>query len=300
MSWAIAALLNAVLSGLANVFESHLIVKRMPSLQAFQLPAGILQFGLGLLFLGLFPLPMHVGIVPWLVAAGSGVAAASGFSLMLRVFRTEEVSRIIPVVYTYPVFVAILAFPLLGEAVSSLEWLAIFMTVAGVVLMSVRLGDGARNAQWSRNLALLLGASFLWALSSIGSKYALRYISFNNMYSINALSIGALFMLTSLRPSVLRQLGSMKHRRLSLGMLLVTEALFLPSALFFFWALQKGPVSLVSTISATRPCLVFLYTLVLAYIFPNMLRERLTMGSTGAKIISIGLITGGVAIINLR
>lgn len=300
MSWVVGAFGNAILSGFVNVVDSHLITKRMPSLQAYMLPTAVMYLCFGAIFTGFFPLPSGIGTIHWLVAIGSGLAAALGIVLMLLTFRTGEVSRIVPVVHTFPVFVAMLAIPLLHETLSLLQWLAVFMTVAGAVLISARRGTAGKGAQLSKSFALLLGSSLLIAVSNTASKYALGYLSFWNMYTINAFSFGAVFALISLRPDTVRQLRDMEERRWPLGLLALNELLVIPSVLVAYWAIQNGPVSLVSTVIATRPFFVFVYTSALASISPAILSERLTRGTIGVKMVSIGLITGGIAIINLR
>lgn len=52
---------------------------------------------------------------------------------MLQSTRSEEPSRVIPVVQTFPMFVAILAVPLLRESLGYIDWVSILMTVAGAV-----------------------------------------------------------------------------------------------------------------------------------------------------------------------
>jgi len=49
----------------------------------------------------------------------------------------------------------------------------------------------------------------------------------------------------------------------------------------------------------TRPFFVFLYALALSFFFPAVLGERLSRGIIAVKIVSIALIVGGIAIINL-
>jgi len=63
--------------------------------------------------------------------------------------------------------------------------------------------------------------------------------------------------------------------------------------------MEQGAVSLVSTIMSIRPFFVFTYALVLSRVFPAVLEERLSRGITIIKIISIGLIIGGVTLLTL-
>ncbi len=77
------------------------------------------------------------------------------------------------------------------------------------------------------------------------------------------------------------------------------EVIALVGIVLSFWAMEQGPVSLVSAILGTRPGFVFVFAVALTYIFPSILKERLTRGAAITKIISIALIIAGVTIINL-
>jgi len=297
--WITAAIVAAAITGVVSIIDSHLISKRMPSLWAFLIPVGILHLGFGLVILGLYPLPGELGATPLVVAFASGIARSVGVLLMLHTMRSEEVSRIIPVVNTFPIFVAILAVPLLGEALGYIEWLAILMTVAGAVLISVQRGAEGRGARLPRSFAMLLGSSLLLGVANTASKYALDYVSFWNMYSVNAICFSVVFLLLSVRPKILKELRDMKERGKVLALVSLNECIALVGIIFSFWAMERGPVSLVATVFSIRPFFVFIYALALSYVFPTVLEERLSRGIVAIKIVSIGLVIGGVTLLTL-
>ena len=299
MTWITAALVSAAIMGLVNIIDSHLISKRMPSLWSFLIPAGILHILYGFLFLALNPLTEGVDAFVWLMAVVSAVVRTVAVLLMLYAMRTEEVSRIVPVVHIQPVFVAILAVPLLGETLNYLQWLAIAMMVAGAVLISLREDSHRGRRRLRQSFILLLVASVLFGVANTSAKYVLDHISFWNMYSINALCFGVLFCLVSARPGVLNALRDMKDRGSVLTLLVVNETMALVAVILSFWAMEKGPISLVSTITGARPLFVFLFALALSCTFPTVLDEHLSRRIVILKVVSIALIVGGIAIINL-
>jgi drug/metabolite transporter (DMT)-like permease len=299
MTWITASLVVAAVGGLANIIDSHLITKRMPSFRAYLLPASTLHIVYGLIFLNLYPLPSGVPAFPWSIAAVAVVTRTIAILLMLYAMRTEEVSRVIPVANTYPVFVAILAVPVLGEALNYLQWLAICITVAGAVLISIRWRGQGQGARLRQTFILLLASSILFGVANTATKYALDYLSFWNMYSISDLCYGAVFLLLSARPGVLRELRDMSKKGTAMKLIAFNETMTMGGYILSFWAMERGPVSLVSTIMGIRPCFVFLYALALSRTLPWVLQERLGKGIIAVKIISIALIVGGVAIINV-
>jgi zinc transporter ZupT len=119
------------------------------------------------------------------------------------------------------------------------------------------------------------------------------------MYSINAICFGVIFLLLSLRPRILNELRDMKERGRALTLLTFNECMVMVGIILSFWAMERGPVSLVSTILSVRPGFVFIYVLALSRLFPTMLEERLSRGIVAIKIISIGFIIGGVTLLTL-
>jgi len=211
--------------------------------------------------------------------------------------KTEEVSRIVPVVYAHPVLVAVLAVPLLDETLTYLQWLAILMTVVGVILISLR-GQGW-GTRLRRSFGMLLASSVLFGVANVATKYASESVPFWNMYSITALCLGGTFCLLSVRPSVMSELRKMGGRNATLAIIGVNETLALAGIILSFWAIESGPVSLVSTVMGIRPFFVFLYVVLLGRFLPSILDEKLGRGVVALKVVSIALVVGGVAIINL-
>jgi len=84
-----------------------------------------------------------------------------------------------------------------------------------------------------------------------------------------------------------------------MGLLFLNECVALVGIILSYRAIQQGPVSLVSTIFSARPAFVFIFALALSQIFPAVLEERLSKGIIVIKIISIGLIIGGVSLLTL-
>ena len=299
MIWLTAAIVTAAIMGVVAIIDSHLISKRLPSLRAFLLPISIINIGVGLIILNLYPLPRGIGVMPLVVAVGSGIVRVAGALPMLRAMRSEEVSRIIPVVNTSPIFVAILAVPILGEALGYSEWLAIFIMVAGAVLISIRRDSDGQGVRLHKPLMVLIISSMLFGVATTASKYALDYITFWNMYGINALCMGTVFLLFSVRPKTLKEVRDMAQRNQVLALILLNECIAVGGIILSFWAIERGPVSLVSTVLSTRPAFVFLYALALSLFFPAVLEEHLSKGAMVTKIVAISLVIGGVTLVTL-
>jgi drug/metabolite transporter (DMT)-like permease len=195
VNWASTATLSATILGWVNILDSHLISRRMPGLRAFLLPVGISHLSYGLLFFYLFPLPDITSITPVLVAIASAIARTAAITIMLYSLKRRDVARVIPVVYTYPIFVAIMAVPLLGETLHYLDWLAVIIVVTGAVTLSAEKNTSGSINRLSKPSILLFASSIFFAIADICGKYALTYISFWNMFSLTAFCMSGTFFL---------------------------------------------------------------------------------------------------------
>ena len=65
-----------------------------------------------------------------------------------------------------------------------------------------------------------------------------------------------------------------------------------------FWALSRGPVSLVSTIISSRPVFVVIYATILNYTLPHFLVKSTTSKAMLVfRLIATAMIVGGISII---
>jgi len=264
------------------------------------LPVGIIHLIYGCVFFFLFPLPDNISVWQILVAVTSSLLRTVAIIIMLYTLTKEEVSQVIPLVYTYPIFVVIMAVPLLGETLHYLECLAIIMVVAGAVLVSFRRSSYGSIIWRGKPLLLLFGSSLLLAMADITGKYALGYISPWNMFWLSAFCMSGIFVLLSMRSYIIRQLGDMTRKNSTIALLLFNEILAPIAILLMFLALERGLVSLVSTIvGSSRPVFVFAFAFLLSRILPGFIEWHAEKGMLAFRFIAIAMIVGGVIIIQI-
>jgi len=298
MDWVTLAILSTATLGVVNIFDSHLISKRMPSFRVYLLLVGAVMLTYGLVLFFLFPLPPDISPRILLVAIGQGFGRILGVILMLYVFRTEEVSRAVPVVYAYPIFVALMSAPLLGESLSLLEWLAVFIVVAGAVIVSIRRSLSGAIAL-GKPFLLLVGSALLFAVTDVASKYVLSQLSFLSLFWLSAFCMAVVSFTISVRPDTFRQLGEMRRKRPAIGLLIFAESISVVGIILSLWAIQLGPVALVSTINASRPIFVVFFALVLSRTSPMFLEFAPGKGLLALRLVASAMIVSGIAIIYL-
>jgi drug/metabolite transporter (DMT)-like permease len=297
--WIYAAIVSAAAAGIVSIIDSHFLSRKMPSLWSYLLPVGALQFIMGLVALAFQPFPAAVHFATYLIAFGAGLSGSFAIILMLSTMSSNEVSRIVPVVNTSPIFVAIMAAPLLGEFLSPADWIAIVMVVAGAVLVSLRWDIASKRMYLSRAIFPLLLSSLLFAATNIGNKFALKEISYWNMFSVSTICFGVVFASFSLRPKILRELKDMRQFRQSITIIFFNEIVAAAAGLLSYLAIQQGPVALVSTVLNTKPVFVFVFALALSRFFPRVLNERLNRNGALIKFAAVAMVVGGLALLTL-
>ena len=299
--WILASLATAIVLTIANITDSHILSKKLPSVSSYLLAMGVFQaISAGVVF-AFFPFSAAADVTRIMAAIGGGLANAFALVILLNCLQKGEVSRVIPVTSSFPIFVALLSMPLLGEILNLWEWLAIFLTVTGAILISLQRDGTGQKTRLQKSFLLLLLAAFLFAVSNIGFKYAMdeNTISFWNTFSINGICCAVVALLFSLRKSTLLELKNLKQRTQKLGLIFGSQSVAALGITLSFIAISTGPVALVSTIMNIRPAFVFLFSLILSRRYPNFINEPLKRSSILIKLIGIAMITGGVVIIGL-
>jgi uncharacterized membrane protein len=297
--WISAALGTAILVAIANIIDSHVLSKKMPGLSSFLVPLAVMQFIIAAVFFVAFPFPAGIHLPHLLAAFGAALCNAFSLIITLNCLKQGEVSRVIPVTSSSPIFVALLSMPLLGEVLNYWQWLAVVITVYGAVLVSLHHDGTGEKTRLQKSFFLLLFAALLTAVSSIGYKYALETMTSWNMVSINAIFVVVIVLVISLRKATLLELKHLPQRTRTFGLIACSQTVVYIGVTLSFIAIANGPVALVSTIMNIRPAFVFLFSLLLSLRYPNFLNERLDKRTILYKVFGIVLITGGVAIIGL-
>lgn len=299
MHWASLALVSAFCLAMASVFDSHLISRRMPSIRAFLFPFGFAALVTCVALALLFPFPEGVPVSVWLMLAAAGILRVVSYFIMLLVFKKMEVSRVIPVILTYPVFVAVMAVFFLGENLNYLQWLAILLVVAGAVIISRRQSKSGGAGFLGRPFLLCISISIMMAVSDTLTKHVLSYLSFWNFLTFSTFCLGAACFVVSVRPKTFKEYRGFAGKGLAVSLIWLDQYIALGGMIALTWAVQDGPVSLVSTVAASRPIFVLIIALILSRVYPVFLPWQKGRGMLVVRFVATAMIVGGIALIYL-
>ena len=291
------ALLSAAVLGLVTVADKRLISVNMPDLSSFYLIIVITLYGHTGLAIVVFGVPDQLPLVHLLLAAIAGLCWGASLWTMFISYRFEEASRASAVIHTFPVFVALLAMPLLGEILSIAQWLAILIVVVGAFSISLRSSAG-NLFTINKAFPILIAASIFTALAHISGKYALEKIEVEFVYAVRNACM-ATFLAMFCRPkdafAVIRALKNPQ----TLALVVIGEMILAPIGIFLNVAASSlGAISIVSTVTASRPFFVFLYGSILSVAPFRLLDESIDIRTLATKAVSIALIVGGIALLS--
>ena len=300
MSWIAITLLSAVVLGLVGVLDKAFIHHYARSLRTLPFLIGVSHIPIAAVFAAISPLD---GLT--LDAAGWGLTGLFGglsAVVFFRVMARREVSRTIPIVQTFPIFVAPAAVLFLGETLRLQDWAAIFVTVLGAVLISVRQDAAGRGFAIDSSFYQLLGASLLMAGMNLAAKQALETLPVFLVHALRSLGVAVVLLAFTARMEPVLELRRMiRYRSPALAIFGVNEVLVVNTGMVLnLWATSLGPVSLVTALSASTSLFLLLYSTLLGLQFRGMLGEQVTPRAVAVKAAATILIVAGIATISLR
>lgn len=294
------SLLSAGTFGMVTVLDKRLASNNLPTLAALYMGTLISLVGFATVVLVITGIPANMGMDRMAAAVAAGLCWGGALAMMFLGYKYEEASRASAIIHTFPVFVAILAVTVLGETLAAGQWIAIIVVVAGAFIISLRPTDGAGMVRMTRAFPILIGASLFTALALLTGKYALETLPVWFVYSIRNYGMVAVFVFLW-RPGAFRQLFWAVRSWKTLLLLLAAEFSLAPLAVVLnVAAISLGPVSLVATLTATRPIFVFIYGTVLSLPSLKLLDEPLDRPTLAVKLVAIIMVVGGIAALTLQ
>ena len=300
MSWIALTLVSASILGMIGVLDKAFLYHYARSLRTLPLLIAISHVPIGIAFIAISPLEeLTVAAASWSLAAGvlGGLSAVVFFKVMAK----REVTRTIPVVQTYPIFVAPLAVLFLDESLRVFHWFAILVTVAGAVMMSMRQNTGGRGLVIDRSFYELLGASLLLAGMNLAAKQAVETLPVLLVHGLRSLGVAAVLMAFGARHEPLNEVRRMiAERSPALGLFGLNEFVIVNTGMILnLWATSLGPISLVSALTGSSSLFLLVYSTLLGLRFRGLLGEQVGRRAVIVKASATTLIVAGVMVISL-
>jgi drug/metabolite transporter (DMT)-like permease len=288
MEWFIFALLAPILWSGCNVIDKFLLEKHIKDPISYEFLISL--FNTISIVIILFLYQMSNNFYGFVLGIIIGIIDVIAVIFYNKSMIDEEASRVVPLVYTDSIFVAILAYIFLGEVFNLPKYLGIILIVAGGMLISFKKTD--KKWHFSAAIKFILIAGFLWGMASVISKYTLNFIDYFSLttWQLIGYQITVPFFLLAgrVRKNFLRDVKKVNKRVFSL--MVINTLIYLVAILLFYFAASISSISLVFAIASTQPFFIFIYTLIITKIASGIIKENIDKSTVLLKIIAICLI----------
>lgn len=289
MTWFIIALISAVLSATASIFEKKILF-RLGALE-FSFMAAVITL--------LFSIPFFFAIDyaslqfnSLVVLYIKSILGALAFWCVMLAIKNMELSGALPLLVLTPGIVAFFAFLFLGEALSNLEIVGMILLLAGTYILERRGKDFLEPFLIfvkSKNHHYIVFALALFTITSLADKWLLRdfqlepnaFIPFQHLF----LAINFLIIVLLKETNILKNFRN--HSR-DIWLIIIAISIF---TVGYRWsqveAVKIAPVALVLTVKRSS---VFFATIIGGKIFNehNLLRKAIaTLIMIGGAVIML-------------
>ena len=299
MTWLIIALASSACLGLISISDKVVFQKYVRTPLSLILVIGIIELIVGVIMLIVSGIPTKTSIYSNLIAIISGALIAFAILLLQKLLYTREVSRTVPITQSSPIFTALVALIMLGESISSQQWLGIITAVLGSILISLKLDTGTAKILLHRSFYLLMLSAFFYGTSNVTSKIALEELPVLYTQGMRTVTFGLILISYAFRSEAFADVKSLIRKRSpALKLIMVNQFITAQIGSFLLlWALSLGPASLVAAIAGTRGLFTLVYSIGISKIWVGILGEDTSNQSVMIKLISTLLIVVGVVAI---
>ncbi len=274
MNWLIFALIGTASLAATGILDKFILSRYIKNSAAYLVSLIIMQ--------QLFALLILIFKGPEFVYPASAIALFAGsFQIVLlvsylRALQVEEVSRVMPLVFIYPLFVFAFASLFLRETLTLGKYIGALMLVLSAILISYKPAKAKISIVLSPAVKYLF---FFWvfvALYSVTAKYLLSFIDEWQLYFWSSLG-NLLFCMPILgiRRIRMETFGILKKGYKVLGTILLQEIFDFLGRIGFIFAYALGSVTLVASVNTIQPLIVLVYVIILGLFMPGILQEEM-------------------------
>ena len=301
MDWLIVTLISSVFLGLINISDKIVLSRYIRNPFTLIVLVGITDAIVGFFILAFSGIPSEANIFNNLAAISSGACGAFAVILLQRTLYTEEVSRVVPITQTSPIFAALLALFVLSESITVTQWIGIITAVFGGVLISLKLDNDTSKIFLNKSFYSLMLSAMFFGAANVTGKLAVDEMSVLYSQGLRNITFGFILVSFALKSEVITEVKTLfRERSPALTLIMINQGFTAQVGSFMLlWALSLGPASLVATVSASRVIFSFIFAIGLSKIWAGILREDTSNQSVLIKLLSTGLIVAGIVAISI-
>ncbi len=297
MLWILYSLLAVGFFAFSNVFDKFFVSKKYKSIYSFAVLINILY----LIFFSITAFFIRDTFVLNNGFFWTAIASVTYFLMWIfwwKALTTGEVSRVAAIFFTSPIFNAFLAVIFLKESLSAFKWLAIFFIVVGGILSGWE-GKKAKTKTFNKAYIFALLAAFFASIGNVLSKQAMVYWPALTVQTVGYLMALPFYLLLLFNKQVFFEVkNTFSNMRLFLLIFSRSFIGFLAICSFML-AVGAGPVSLVVALNGLQPLMILIFSTLLSFFAPKIIKEETSRQALTTKAVAIILIVAGAVTISL-
>lgn len=289
----IFAILSPAIFAVSSYIDKFLLEKHNISPTVITIYGGLFAFAAGgivLLLTGFYPIDLK----SLLIILSSGFLTSIYLLPYYKALQTNETSLVISLLYLYPVFVLLLGYLLLGESLSTRQYIGSFMMILAGYLLSIEKTEG-KLFRLKESVLFVFLSAFLFACAQVLYKFGVSEVPFWNTlpYEGFGIALGALSILLYKKNTEIFKKGSDRLKKKVFLFIGINEFVYILARYTGYFAISLIPVGLVSVLGSLESLFVLAYGIILSLYFPHILREAVIKKTLGLKFISILMIVIG-------
>ena len=297
MEWFYFALLSAILFGTTTIIDKFNLSKG----RFIKFPSSYITLFTSIIFVAVALISMFTGVQ--FILPHSLIGICMGFFWLAAIHyygkavTKGEISRVVSLIFVYPIVVVALSFLFLGEILSIFQYAGVILLVISALLVSYKKIKG--KASLEPIIKFLVPVAIIWAVLSVMEKYLLFGIDYMSLlfWLLAGGFIGNLYSLI-IFPNYMKSFAKfLKLANRKIPLIVFNGFISAGAYIALFLAISKGPVSLVSAVASLEPFFVFLITIFISIYFPTIFKEEINKSTVLSKILATVLIVMGTFLV---
>jgi len=242
------------------------------------------------------PRVFSIPAIDILLLCVSGILGSLAIIFYLYALEHEDTSLVIPLFQLIPIFSYILGFIFLKEVLSGKQIIAGLVVVAGAIILTLEIEEEKKIKLKIKPLVLMVLSSLMFSIMDV----LYKFISIDeDFWPTQFWHYVGLFIFGLLLYLTIKKYRLEFNRVISsspmpvFGANIGGEILQVSANIMNNYALLLAPVVLVTLVGAYMPLIVFLMGLILTFLIPKFITERVSKRHLLHKSLAIGVIVIG-------
>ena len=293
MDWVVLAFLSAVAFTVLTIVQKKTLERHVDGAVVFNAVAALPQLVVAAIILLVTPPDWSSSAVAVMIATGM-VQATVWFLQGYAINREADISRIVPIIDSHPLLVLIIAVAALGEVLTPLKWIAVLMVTSGAIIASSAQALPGERVRINKSFFAVFGAGIAMAAVTVLFKVASADLSVIQMVGLAFMFSAPIHLIIARAAHAGTKMRMVITSRNAIGMMGVTQVVFLIAVFSGVTAVTLGPVSLATAIMGTRPVMLLLWIMLSGLSLRGALNRKSEPGKMRSRWASASLVTVGV------